>query len=87
MKITKDEAIILSWGIDSLTNSLVSRVCRTKEEALLVVKTLQGLEERLLSEGKDNRRIGRTSKNDGSNIIRRYCGIPEYVKRKYIKKS
>jgi hypothetical protein len=70
MKITKDEAIILSACIDAawdmMFNKEFDRELRKKK-----IRYLQRLSEKLDKAGKDQRRQGNTSRNDFDDILKR----------------
>ena len=74
MNITKDEARILGEALAEAKYELLPSI--NKETDLKVITALTKLEERLLEEGKDQRRTGRTSLDDFSDCLKRF------VKRK-----
>jgi hypothetical protein len=69
MKLTKDEARILSAAIGDFKYRIVEETMRD----LRCMDKLNDLEERLEEFGKDKRRTGRTSQNDWSDLIKRFA--------------
>jgi len=69
MRLTKDEARILSAAIGDFKYRIVEETMRD----LRCMDKLNDLEERLEEFGKDKRRTGRTSQNDWSDLIKRFA--------------
>jgi len=78
MKLTKDEAwllgTVLQEGKYAFNDSLKLYDRRISKEN---INLLQVLEDKLIKEGKDQRRVGRTSNNDFNDKMKR-------LKKKYL---
>jgi len=72
MRITKDEARILSACLESHKYDLANLIGRTKDEALNAIEALETLEEKLDVCGKDQRRKGRRSIDTLSEVLKRF---------------
>jgi hypothetical protein len=70
MKITKDEARILSQALKEGKYTMLE--CSTKFNPNTTVTALTKLEERLAVAGKDERRLGRKSFNDFNDCMNRF---------------
>jgi len=68
MRLTKDEMTILSAAISAYKYELNDE----RNDKKLFIK-LKLLEEKLAENGKDQRRIGRTSQNDWTDILKRFA--------------
>jgi hypothetical protein len=77
MKLSKDEsailAVILSEGKYEFNNSLNQH---KKEDSVETMRTIETLEKKLQKAGTDYRRLGRTSQNSTTDILKR-------LKKKY----
>ena len=72
MRITKDEARILSAALESHKYALTELISRTKVEALYTIEALETLEQKLEVIGKDQRRKGRRSYDTLSDVLKRF---------------
>ena len=72
MRITKDEARILSAALEGQKYDLMEIIARTKEESLHTIEALETLEIKLEAVGKDERRKGRKSKDKLSDVLKRF---------------
>jgi hypothetical protein len=68
MNISKDEARILAAAISDYKYQIVDDAPR----GLNLINPLTELEDKLNEFGKDNRRRGRTSQNDWSDLLKRF---------------
>ncbi|ROI02901.1 hypothetical protein EGH90_12460 [Kaistella haifensis] len=72
MKLTKDECAILAaivyHGKYELNQELNPY---SKKDSILIMETMQILEEKLTEAGRDERRFGRTSQNSITDIFKR----------------
>lgn len=73
MRITKDEAIILSHCLSAMKYNLADR----HNDLPLIFYALLYLEQRLDAECADKRRQGRTSQNDFRDILLRFIKTAE----------
>ncbi len=67
MKLTKDECRILSAALNDFKYDL-----DLSKNIDNLFNNLEQLQAALLEAGKDNRRLGRTSMNDWSDLLKRY---------------
>lgn len=72
MRITKDEARILSAALEKSKYDMAQIVSRTKDQALNAIEALETLEIKLESVGKDERRKGRKSQDHFSDVLKRF---------------
>ena len=70
MKITKDEARLLSEALHESKYDLVSTLYK-KEDKIEAITAIEFLEKKLKHFGQDNRRTGRTSLNDYTDLLKR----------------
>lgn len=78
MMITKDEAIILAEALSDFKYEC-SRYFPDKHEKSQAIEKLTTLQHYLERNGVDKRRQGRTSMNDFSDVIKRYCKLDKSV--------
>lgn len=71
MKITKDEARILANALDQNKYELAQNL-HTRDDARKLIGSLELLQYRLEAFGVDQRRQGRKSHNDFSDLLKRY---------------
>lgn len=72
MNITKDEASILAIALDKAKYDICDKFTSSKEEALATINSLNHLQAKLEVNSKDYRRIGRKSKDDFHDMMRRF---------------
>jgi hypothetical protein len=72
MRITKDEARILSAALESHKYDLAQMISRSKDEALNAIEALETLEIKLEAIGKDQRRKGRRSHDVLTEVLKRF---------------
>lgn len=73
MRITKDEARILAYGLCEVKHEIVEGLhYDEKKDALAAINKLQELEDKLDCFSKDRRRSGRRTQNGFYDTIRRY---------------
>lgn len=74
MKLTKDECILLANAVVEykydLNDTFKNSSFNSNGE---VISALTKLEGKLFEFGQDKRRQGRTSQNDFSDVVKRYC--------------
>ena len=80
MKLTKDEARILAYAISETKYDLSAKAYYSAR----LFEALEVLEKKLDYFGKDRRRIGRTSQDDFSDLLKRFAADFEYNKNKLI---
>ena len=72
MRITKDEARILSAALESHKYDLAQLISRSKDEAINAIEALETLEIKLEAIGKDMRRKGRRTHDTLSEVLNRF---------------
>jgi hypothetical protein len=72
MRITKDEARILSAALERAKYDLMKLASRSKDEAINTIEALETLEIKLESVGRDERRKGRKSHNTLYDVLKRF---------------
>lgn len=70
MKLTKDEARILAAALEDAKFILYDKVRPNEKEPL--ANAMESLQARLTEAGNDQRRVGRTSQDDFTDMLRRY---------------
>lgn len=75
MKLTKDEAWILSACISEHKYELTRQYAKTKGDALLHIDALEDLEKRLEAFSKDQRRTGRRSIDGFRHALERFIQL------------
>ena len=68
LNLSKDEARILAVAISEHKYE----ICNDAPRSLNLIDALTKLEQKLNKFGKDNRRIGRTSQDDWSDLLKRF---------------
>jgi hypothetical protein len=74
MRITKDEALILAAALDDYKFDFLE-LLPDKPQRLKAMQVLESLQTRLVRNGKDKRRQGRSSMNSFTDVLRRYCDV------------
>ncbi len=72
MRITKDEARILSATLEIGKYDMANLISRSKQESLNAIEALETLEIKLENIGKDERRKGCRSKDTLSDVLKRF---------------
>lgn len=76
LHLSKDEARLLAAAIGDIKFNYANTLTDTKEESLALISRLSALEDKLAEYGKDKRRIGRTSQNNFSDLLKRLMAQP-----------
>ncbi len=72
MRITKDEARILSATLEIGKYDMANLISRSKQESLNAIEALETLEIKLNTIGKDDRRKGRKSRDTLPDVLKRF---------------
>ena len=80
MNINKDEARILAAALGDLNYSTWINQEKEKENAVKIANSILQLQNKLKLFSMDERRIGRTSRNDFDDLLYRFAKISKYKK-------